>query len=113
MAALHRKRGVAFAGLADPDSFFAALTDIGLEIVEQIPFSDHAVYGGDEIRRLINAAAKVDYLITTEKDGVKLRSGDLPVPCYQIPMTLQVLEEETLERAVSRVIRQGECHGHS
>ena len=104
---LKGKRGAAFAGLADPESFFAALSRAGLALTERIVFADHAPYGPAEIERLRRAAAGADYLVTTEKDGVKLRSAAFAVPCYQVPMTLQVLEEGELEKIICRTVRRG------
>lgn len=110
LSALAGKRGVAFAGLADPKSFFTALTRAGLTLVERIAFADHAPYGPAEIERLRRAAADADYLVTTEKDGVKLPAAAFPVPCYQVPMTLQVLEAAALEKIVHSIVRRGERH---
>lgn len=108
LSALAGKRGVAFAGLADPESFFAALSRTGLTLVERIAFADHVPYGPAEIERLTRAAAGADYLVTTEKDGVKLPAASLPVPCYQVPMTLQILEAGELEKIVYSTVRRGE-----
>jgi tetraacyldisaccharide 4'-kinase len=67
-------KGVAFAGIADPDSFFAMLEKSGLDIISQIRFPDHCRYGAREIAEIITTTESVnsDYLITTEKDSVKL-----------------------------------------
>lgn len=108
LTALAGMRGVAFAGVAEPESFFAALSRAGLTLVERFAFVDHVPYGPAEIERLTRAAAGADYLVTTEKDGVKLPAASLPVPCYQVPMTLQVLEAGELVKIVRRTVRRGE-----
>jgi tetraacyldisaccharide 4'-kinase len=66
--------GVAFAGIADPSSFFRDLAEEGLVLAATIPFPDHCRYGEGEIARVLGVAAacEADYLITTAKDGVKL-----------------------------------------
>lgn len=80
----------AFAGIADPDSFFAGLAAAGLPIGGQLSLSDHCHYD-DQLLAEIRAAAKgFDALITTEKDAVKLASGMFAVPCYQVPMSLEI-----------------------
>ncbi|HET6420719.1 MAG TPA: tetraacyldisaccharide 4'-kinase [Geobacteraceae bacterium] len=74
ISSLSRKRGTAFAGIAEPDSFFAMLDKAGLDILEKIRFQDHCNYGEKEISKIISVSksASADYLITTEKDSVKL-----------------------------------------
>jgi tetraacyldisaccharide 4'-kinase len=69
-------KGVAFAGIADPPSFFSMLDNAGLNIVRKLNFPDHCPYEEREISEIKSAwkAAGGDYLITTEKDMVKLSS---------------------------------------
>jgi len=77
------KRGLAFAGIADPESFFSALEAEGVVLAATLAFPDHAVYGEDECAALarLYKSCRADFLITTAKDGVKLASvsaGDVP-----------------------------------
>ena len=67
------QRLIAFAGLARPDKFFAALSALKLEVVEQVAFADHHRYTGAELRRLTaRAEARGARLVTTPKDAVRL-----------------------------------------
>ena len=74
LAILRGMRGVAFAGIADPVPFFRDLEDEGLTLAAVLPFPDHCRYGEAEVDEILNAAVScgADYLVTTEKDGVKL-----------------------------------------
>jgi tetraacyldisaccharide 4'-kinase len=67
-------QGVAFAGVAEPASFFSMLDEAGLNISVKLSFPDHCRYGGEEIAEILEACGSVrgEYLITTEKDLVKL-----------------------------------------
>ncbi len=69
--------GLAFAGIADPAAFFSALTAAGLDIGATLPFPDHAVYGAEELAAIgrLREESGAAYLITTEKDGVKLAAA--------------------------------------
>ncbi len=71
---LSGKRGLAFAGIADPASFFDSLEKSGVHPVATLAFPDHSDYGEDEIAALcrLMTASRSEYLITTEKDAVKL-----------------------------------------
>ena len=74
---LQQGRVAAFAGIAEPSSFFEALRQIGIAPVATLNLPDHEPYhaaGLEQIEHLI-ASAEPDWLITTEKDGVKLQGG--------------------------------------
>jgi tetraacyldisaccharide 4'-kinase len=58
---------VAFAGIAKPERFFAALETMGIRPAKCVPFRDHHDYSKREIDELGG-----DTLITTEKDAVRL-----------------------------------------
>jgi len=108
LKSLAGQRAVAFAGIADPDNFFAALAAVGLQLVRTLPLADHIAYDRATLALLADAARDADFLVTTEKDGVKLSTVQLPVPCYQTPMTLEFYDEGSLllERALNAVIPQ-------
>jgi tetraacyldisaccharide 4'-kinase len=74
--ALGALRGLAFAGIAQPASFFESLEGEGLQLAATLAFPDHCSYGESEIAALcrLKATSRADYLITTEKDAVKLVS---------------------------------------
>jgi tetraacyldisaccharide 4'-kinase len=97
---LHGKKAVAFAGIAAPESFFDDLREKGLNLIETFAFADHAVYDDALLQRLKKAAAQADIFVTTEKDGVKLSATQMPKPCWQVPMTLELEEGPVLDDAL-------------
>lgn len=74
------KKVLSFAGIADPDSFFTGLRAEGLNLVRCISFPDHVAYNRERCDEIAGAmrTSGADFIITTEKDGVKLKglSGD-------------------------------------
>jgi tetraacyldisaccharide 4'-kinase len=112
LAALKGQRGVAFAGIADPEAFFAGLRGEGLELLHTLSFADHVSYGAEEVKAIGEAAGKADYLITTEKDGVKLAGQSFAVPCFEVPLILEFVEEGGVDRALETFIDKGGRHGH-
>lgn len=108
LSALAGKRGAAFAGIAHPERFYSDLERGGLTLTARVSFADHVAYGREQIERLADGCGEVDYLITTEKDGVKLDGHRFPVPCYQVPMTLQVIEDAEIKRQVLAVVNRGD-----
>ncbi len=73
---LEKLRALAFAGIADPASFFESLEREGVSLAATLDFPDHCKYGEPEIAALcrLKETSRADYLITTEKDAVKLAS---------------------------------------
>jgi tetraacyldisaccharide 4'-kinase len=72
----HDRRVVAVAGIARPERFFAALRDLGWDVVRELVFRDHHWYTARDVEAIRRAAAEadVDLVITTEKDAVRLQS---------------------------------------
>jgi tetraacyldisaccharide 4'-kinase len=66
---------LAFAGIADPESFFAGLRAEGMNLVHRLNFPDHVVYNRERVNEIAEAMriSGADVLVTTEKDGVKLK----------------------------------------
>jgi tetraacyldisaccharide 4'-kinase len=98
LAALTGRKIMAFAGIADPQKFFATLAEAGLVVAEQISFADHHRYTPAEARMLLERAqAQNLLLLTTEKDHARL-TGDrqlagLAERAAVLPVHL-VIEEE-------------------
>ncbi len=66
---------VAFCGLGFPQKFYSTLTNLGLELVDQMSFPDHYIYKNDDLAKLQRLADKKQaILITTRKDFVKIPS---------------------------------------
>ncbi|HZI63481.1 MAG TPA: tetraacyldisaccharide 4'-kinase [Thermoanaerobaculia bacterium] len=83
-------RVVAVAGVARPQTFFAAVRDMGFEVTEEIAFPDHHPYPEESVARLARAlrANGAQALVTTPKDAVKLR-GRLAAPLAELPLTAE------------------------
>lgn len=66
------RRVVAASGIADPDAFVAQTKATGAA-VQVATWKDHHDYRDEDVAWLAHAARKVDYVVVTEKDAVKLR----------------------------------------
>ncbi len=100
------KKGVAFAGIADPETFFRQLDDCGLCLTETVAFADHVSYGADVLDRLKRAATHADFLVTTEKDAVKLADADLGLPLYQVPLVLDIEQNDEMMSRIDALTKQ-------
>jgi tetraacyldisaccharide 4'-kinase len=75
LAALRGRRVMAFCGIGTPNHFCLTLQRLGAEIAAFEAFPDHYPYTRPEIEQLVLTARQhhADILVTTEKDGVRLR----------------------------------------
>ena len=67
------KNVIAFAGLANPASFFTMLDSCNCSSIRKITFKDHHKYTKEDIGQITKNAGKNTLLITTEKDFVKIK----------------------------------------
>ncbi len=95
MAVLRSQKLIAFAGIANPERFFALLERHGGIIAERHIFPDHHSFTDTDAARLMSAAdMRGAALVTTEKDFVRLTGGGA---------TLRILEERTRTVPVSLI----------
>jgi tetraacyldisaccharide 4'-kinase len=103
VAALAGKPVLAFAGIADPEKFFAALREAGIVVAATRRFADHHEFTATEASELL-ARADADRLtlVTTEKDRVRM-TGDpalawLAARVKTLPVSLEFDDAEAVER---------------
>ncbi|MDE3174743.1 MAG: tetraacyldisaccharide 4'-kinase, partial [Pseudomonadota bacterium] len=79
---------LAFAGIANPQKFFATLKEIGAQVAETAVFPDHWLFRPREIERLLARAARRGLtLVCTEKDLVRL-PAEFAEEVRTLPVTL-------------------------
>ena len=97
VARIADRRVLAFAGIGDPQKFFATLEDAGIAVAAVRSFPDHHRFTPSEARALCDQATRDNLiLMTTEKDLVRLRGdatlAELAARAQALPVTL-VIEE--------------------
>jgi tetraacyldisaccharide 4'-kinase len=102
IAAIGRRKALAFAGIGDPEKFFATLAAAGIDVAERAGFPDHHRYTAVEAADLIaRAQAKSLILVTTEKDAMRMAGEPqldaLAARASALPVRL-VIEEVDLFR---------------
>jgi tetraacyldisaccharide 4'-kinase len=104
---LQGKKLLAFAGIAKPEAFFHALSAAGLNIAVKLPLSDHVKFDAQSLAEVVSLADGCDALLTTEKDAVKLAAEMFNIPCYQVPMRIEIAQEaEFLAEITQRLWRK-------
>jgi tetraacyldisaccharide 4'-kinase len=111
LAALAGRRILAFAGIADPDKFFATLAEAGLNVVERHGFADHHRYTAADAQSLTAQAQSQNLvLLTTEKDQARLAGephlGELAGRANALPARLLIEEDDAFRDLVLNVVKR-------
>lgn len=108
---LQQGRITAFAGIAEPSAFFESLRQIGITPVATLGLPDHEPYHAAGLQQLeaLVASTEPDWLITTEKDGIKLQAGGYAWSSRLVTARLEVqLEDrELLTRTLDKLFQIG------
>lgn len=109
VAAMGGRPALAFAGIGNPDKFFATVAAAGIDIAARRAFPDHHRYSGDEAGDLIMQAERQGLrLLTTAKDHARM-SGDanlaaLASRAHVLPVRLNVKEEAAWREVILRAV---------
>lgn len=111
LAALAGRRILAFAGIADPEKFFATLSEAGLTVAERQGFADHHRYTAAEAQMLLARAQSQNLvLLTTEKDQARLvgdrQVGELAARANALPARLVIEENDAFRGMVLNVVKR-------
>ena len=104
---LKGRRIGAFSGIAVPESFEKFLKDLGADVVFTRRFLDHYRFGYEDFVDIFSAALanKVDYIVTTEKDAVRIADEmPCPVPVYYLRLEIEIIRGAAdFDEAVGRI----------
>ena len=111
LAALGSRKVLAFAGIGDPEKFFATLSEAGVSVAGGVGFADHHGYTAADAQALIaRADAENLVLLTTEKDHVRLGGepalAKLAARAGILPVRLVVDEEAEFRQMVLNAAKQ-------
>ena len=87
---------LAVAGIARPPRFFGALREQGYHAAATLAFRDHHPYTARDVARIerLAAARRVEYVVTTEKDRVRLLPhAPFAFPLLSIPLAVPIEPE--------------------
>jgi len=111
IAELKARKVFAFAGIGDPDKFFATATEAGITVARRQAFPDHHCFSAEEASELIMRAEHDGLaLLTTEKDRARMAGepllAALAAKAHVLPVTLAVIEAEELRALVLATIKR-------
>jgi len=105
VASLQGRKVLAFAGIGNPEKFFAMLDAAGIDAPVRRSFADHHRYSSKEARALLRDADQGNLeLLTTEKDAARLK-GDASVTMLTarlrvLPVEMKIAETDEFGRLV-------------
>ncbi len=103
-----KKPVLAFAGIGDPDKFFATAAAAGLNVAATQVFPDHHRFSAEEAAELMMRADEGLALLTTEKDRARM-SGDVAVAglaqrVHVLPVRMRFEDEDEISRVLTERI---------
>ncbi len=111
VTALTGKRVLAFAGIGDPEKFFATVAAAGIAAARRAAFPDHHRFTAEEAASLVMQAEHDGLeLLTTEKDHARM-SGDaglaaLAERAHVLPVTLAFDKPDELKALLAKAIER-------
>jgi len=104
---LKGRSAVAVAGVANPDSFFSTLEEIGVPIARKLVFPDHHDYPTADLELIKAEASRASMVITTEKDGVKLKGlfAGLPIYCLAVDAVFDDKDRRDFENLFTPLLK--------
>lgn len=110
VATLKGRHILAFAGIGDPEKFFATAEAAGIAVLERRAFADHYRYTAEDAGELIMDAEHGGLaLLTTEKDRARMTGEPLlealAERAHTLPVTMVVDEANELRGLVAAKLR--------
>lgn len=104
---LRARKVAAFSGIATPESFERFLRDLGADIVYRERFLDHYRFTPSDLEQIFIEGKKAgaEYVVTTEKDAVRIDSGNrFELPLYYLRLEIDIIRGASdFAEAVDRI----------
>ena len=94
-----------FSALGDNEGFKISISKIGCNIVGHHKYPDHHRYKNYDLKKIQESAIKnkAKFIITTEKDMVKIKDFKTSIDIYAVQMVLKFFPEEKLKKHVNNL----------
>ncbi len=104
---LRNKKILAFTGIGNPFNFFNLILNQNPKILYSISYPDHYDYKKEDIETIIKLAKekKIDIILTTEKDFIKIKGQNSLFYYITIEMSINPVEELNFDNLIEKVIK--------
>ncbi len=100
------KRVAIFSGIASPGSFESTVLSLGAEVVGSLTYPDHHSFSGEDLKEISamkETPGGVDYIITTEKDAVRLNGlTDVLPEIHFLKIEIEIDNEQRFFNRIKR-----------
>lgn len=111
-----KRQLLTFCGIGNPKSFENTLVGMGAICTSSIRYPDHHKYTLEDMHHIMQEALthRVDYIVTTEKDAVKIPPGfirdvDWPVPMLILGIEVKMTEgNEELMQLIRNTVKKAD-----
>ncbi|MBL7170785.1 MAG: tetraacyldisaccharide 4'-kinase [Candidatus Omnitrophica bacterium] len=83
---------IAFSGIAGPEAFEETLKGLGARLVYSIRYPDHYYYNSGDLQEIVKIAGESPFIITTEKDLVRIKGDKLDNRLFALAVELEFLK---------------------
>ena len=111
LVALRQRKVLAFAGIGDPEKFFATVAAADITIAERASFADHHRYTAAEARSLTARADAANLvLLTTEKDLARLKGepslATFAARASALPVRLVIEQRDAFRQLILAAVKR-------
>lgn len=101
---LKGKKILALSGIANSNYFSSMLRKCGMKIVKEAIFPDHHLYTTKDLSSIEEKSKRVDCIVTTEKDMVKLKKLNMDhLPIRALRIEVKIWEEKEFYQKVMEI----------
>lgn len=95
---IRKKTVFIVSAIGDSSGFNQTVKNLGCDIVGEKVFPDHFKYSQSDWKNMESLSAQVDYIITTEKDWVKIEHFSFTKPVIVVGIKIKIQPGKKLER---------------
>jgi tetraacyldisaccharide 4'-kinase len=95
---IKKKKVFIVSAIGDSSGFNQTVKNLGCDIVGEKVFPDHFKYSQSDWKNTESLSAQVDYIITTEKDWVKIEHFSFTKPVIVVGIKIKIQPGKKLER---------------
>ncbi|MBT3519202.1 MAG: tetraacyldisaccharide 4'-kinase [Candidatus Marinimicrobia bacterium] len=95
---IKKKKVFIVSAIGDSSGFIQTVKNLGCDIVGEKIFPDHFKYSQSDWKNTESLSAQVDYIITTEKDWVKIEHFSFTKPVIVVGIKIKIQPGKKLER---------------
>ncbi len=95
---IENKKVFIVSAIGDSSGFNQTVKNLGCDIVGEKVFPDHFKYSQSDWKNTESLSAQVDYIITTEKDWVKIEHFSFTKPVIVVGIKIKIQPGKKLER---------------